>query len=278
MAILTHGSDLSLSPALGPLVRGAGQASGAVRAAVEQLARQGFASVQLDATLPGLRPRELSSRGRRDLLALLGRRNVRPSGLDLFIPRKHYADDAQMDRAVAATVAAIELARDLGRLPVSLGLPVKRLPEPVQTAIVEAADGQGVRLAVHAEDQLDALEQWVDAIGLPSVGVGLDPAALLARGHDPAAVAQRLGHRLAVARLSDVDRAADGDDDEEAGAGETVRCPAGAGELDLIPYRVAVDLAGRRAGPVVLDLRGLARPFDAAAVGKRAWDDAAFTV
>ncbi|MEX0744511.1 MAG: TIM barrel protein [Phycisphaeraceae bacterium] len=270
MAILTHGSDVTLSPALGPLVR----PHGTIRAAIDRLVRLGFHSIQLDATLPGLRPRELSPRGRRDLLALLSRSNVRPAGLDVFIPRKHYTDPNQVDRAMAATTAAIELAHHLGRLPVSLGLPVKRLPDELRTAMIEAADGHGVRLAVHAEDQLDALEAWVGEVDLPCLGAAIDPAALLARGHDPSAVAQRIGKRLAVARLSDLDR--NGADDEDD-AGEAIRCPVGQGELDLIPYRVSLDLAGGRSGPVVLDLRGLVQPFAAAATARQAWDDAAFT-
>ncbi|MFA9477069.1 sugar phosphate isomerase/epimerase family protein [Phycisphaerales bacterium AB-hyl4] len=271
MSILTHGSDLTLSPAIGPLVR---PRNITVRATLDQLARLNCHSIQLDATLPGLRPRELSVRARRDLLAMLNRRNVRPAGLDLFIPRKHYTDPDHVDRAMAATTAAIELAHHLGRLPVSLALPVKRLPDELRSALVEAADGHGVRLAIHAEDQLDHLETWLNDVDLPALGAAIDPAALLARGHDPAAIAQRLGKYLAVARLSDIDRSAADDDDD---AGEAVRCPVGSGELDLIPYRVSLDLAVNRVGPVVLDPRGLPNPYAAFAAARHAWENAAFT-
>ena len=71
------------------------------------------------------------------------------------------------------------------------------------------------------------------------------------------------GKRLAVARLSDV-------------TGGALRCAVGEGELELAAYRVAVDLAPSRAGPVVLDLRGVEDPIKAARAAAAAWDNAAF--
>ncbi len=275
MAIVTHGSDLSLAPTITPIVRETG---GSVRGALDRLARQGFPAVQLDATLRGIRPRELDRQARRELQAIARRRNLRISGLDLFIPRRHYIEADHMDRAMSATHAAIELAADLGKVPISLSLPTKRLAPELAEAIVEAADGHGVRVAVHDEDQLDALEQWVKAIDQPMLGAALDPAALLTRGYDPAEVAGRFGERLAVARLSDVERGLSGDDLEQGARGESVRCRLGRGELDLMRWRVMVDLASRRTGPVVLDLRGLTDPMGAAVEGKRAWENAAMSL
>ncbi|MEX0886194.1 MAG: TIM barrel protein [Phycisphaeraceae bacterium] len=274
MAIVTHGSDLSLAPTLRPLIQSAG---GTLRAALDGLAARGIGPVQLDATVPGLRPRELDERARRDLTALIRRRGAYTAGLDVFIPRRHFIEPASVDRAMAAAVAAIELAADLGRLPVSLALPVGRLDAALREVLVEAADGRGVRLAVHAEDQLDALEHWLDDVDLPALGAGLDPAPLLARGGDPVQAAQRLAHHLAVARLSDVERMAT-DDEADGLRGEAVRCPVGSGSLDLPAYRVSVDLAQQRVGPVVLDLRGLANAFEAVGAAGRAWDDAGFEV
>ena len=273
MVILTHGSDLTLAPTLTPIVH---QVGGTVRTALERVAKLGFQSVQLDATLRGIRPRELDRGGRRELTGTVRRRGLRISGLDLFIPRKHYLDAQQVDRAMSATVAAIELAADLGHVPLSLSLPVRKLSEDLTGAIVDAADGHGVRLAVHGEDRLEALQTWLDAVDLPALGAALDPAALLAHGHDPAALAQRLGRRLTVARLSDLERGLS-EEEHESGetGGETVRCTPGAGELDLLAYRVALDLATSRAGPVVLELRGLNDPLQAAVDARQAWENAA---
>jgi sugar phosphate isomerase/epimerase len=269
MAILTHGSDLTLAPTLGPVVRQGGEAGagsgGTVRGAVEVLARAGFRAVQLDATLAGIRPAELDRRARQDLAAMLGRQSMMLAGIDVFIPRRHFVDAAQVDRAMAAVLGAIALAAALGRVPVSLALPVAALGTDARAALVEAADGRGVRLAVHAEDQADALRQWVEQVDMPALGAGVDAAAVLGQGGDPVAAVHQWKGRLAVARLSDLDSPTAGG----------VRCAAGEGELDVAGYRIAVDLAAGRAGPVVLDLRGLANPLAAALRGKEAWDGAA---
>jgi sugar phosphate isomerase/epimerase len=270
MAILTHGSDLTLAPTIRPVVKAT---DGTVRTALDRLASAGFRAVQLDGTLPGLRPRELDQRARKDLLALLTRRGVTLAGIDLFIPKRHFAEAENLDRAMAAALAGVQLAADLGRVPVSLALPIKAMTDEAKSSLVAAADGHGVRLAVHAEDQIDALLEWIAKIDLPSLGAGLDPAAVLMRNQDPSTLAQRLGKRLAVARLSDI-AGTGGDDDAEAAG---LRAAVGDGDLDVVGYRVAVDLAGGRTGPVVLDLRGMENPLAAAAQASRQWEKAAFT-
>ncbi len=262
MAILSHGSDLSLAPTLRPLVA---RLEPTVRGALGHVKRAGFTWVQLDAALSGIRPRELDQRARRDLLALLSRSDLRLAGLDLFLPREHFVKSDQLDRAMAATLASVELAADLGRVPLSVALPVASMSADVLSTIVEAADGRGVTVAVHAEDQLDALEAWTNQVDAKVVGCGLDPAALLARSQDPAAIAQRLGRHLKVARLGDMS------------ASDVMRKSLGQGDLDIIPYRIAIDLAPSRVGPVVLDLGGVNNPLQAAIHAKAAWEKAAFT-
>lgn len=264
MVELSHGTDLSLAPTLGPVVR---QLGGTVRRAVDRMAEAGFSAVQLDATLKGIRPRELDRSGRRDLHALVRRRGASPAGLDCFIPRSHYTSTEHGERALAATLEAIELAGDLGRLVVSLSLPIETLPTDAARAIVDAADRHDVRLAVHAPQEQHALMQWIDAVDLPALGAGLDPASALARGEDPCQIAQQLANRLTVARLSDL----------QADNGEGTRCAVGSGQLDVPAYRVSVDLAERRAGPVVLELRHLTAPLAAMKQGAVRWENAAFS-
>ena len=264
MAILTHGSDLQLAPALRPLVR---PAQGGVRLAIERIAAAGFSRVQLDAALPGIRPRELDKRARKDLLALVGRHGMTVAGLDLFIPRKDFLTADRVDRATSAVLGAIEFAADLGRIPLHLPLPAKALAEDLKATFIDAADGRGIALAVHAEDQLDDLAAWVDDVDLPCLGMSVDPAALLAAGLNPVDLVHQHAKRLTGARLSDVSI---GD--------STTRCAIGEGELDVVAYRVALDLATRRHGGVVLDLRNVEQPLRAAAAARDTWDDAAFTV
>ena len=262
MSILTHGSDTSLAPTLGPVVR---QTDGTVRTAVEWLSTTGFGAVQLDATLAGVRPRELDRRARQDLLALLARRGIVAAGVDLFIPRRDFTDETKLDRAMAAALATIEYAADLGRLPLSVALPVEQLADELRSALIEAADGHGVRLVVHAEDQIDATRGWIEAVAGPVLGIGLDPAAMLTAKDDPVATAMACGSNLIVGRLSD------------AGT-DAVRCAVGRGELDVDAYRVSLDLAKARIGPVVLDLRGLTDALGDARQGKAAWDGAGFSL
>lgn len=247
-----------LAPQLGPVARAVG---GQVRDAVATLASDGFHAVQLDGTLAGIRPRDLDNRARKDLLAMLARHEVRAVGLDLFIPRKHFHEAEHMDRAMGAALAAIELAADLGRLTVSLALPVSKMNDEAKATLVEAADGRSVQLAVHAEDQLDALLSWVDEVDLPALSIGLDPVSLLTRGLDPAEQTHRLSQRLAAARLGDY--LAENDE----GVGE--RCEIGRGDLDMLAYRIAVDLT--QIASVTIDLRSLARPMRAAGQAVEAW-------
>lgn len=280
MAILTHGSDLTLAPTLRPIAR---QFDGTVRTAIDRLADAGFRAVQLDGTLPGIRPRDLDQRGRRDLIGVLTRRGMTLAGIDLFLPRRHFLETENIDRAMAASVAAISLAADLGRVPVSISLPVKSLGDDARKAIVEAADGHGVRLAIHAEDAIDELAAWVDRLDLHALGIGIDPAAVLASGkvgdgagNDPVKILHRLGRRVAVARLDDLAGADSDASDDEGICGAGYRCVLGEGDLDVLSYRIALDLAAGRTGPVVLDLRGLENPLAGALAAHKTWEGAAF--
>jgi hypothetical protein len=90
-------------------------------------------------------------------------------------------------------------------------------------------------------------------------------------------VAQKLGRRLAVARLSDVTHAAEDAEGDDARVGGGTRCGIGEGDLDVVAYRIALDLATGRAGPVVLDLRGLVNPLASARAAGERWEKAAFT-
>lgn len=263
MSIITHGGEMSLAPTVRSVIAKTGQS---LRQVLHRLANYQFDAIQLDATLSGLRPRDLDHRARQDVLALLNRSNLRLSGMDLFIPRDHYLATEHLDRAMQATLASIELAADFGRIPLSIALPIQQMADDTKTALIESAEGHSVRLAVHAEDQLDELIAWVEQVDLPTVGCGLDPAAILSKAADPAALVHRIGRRLSVARLSD------------ASSRDAIRCPIGQGDLDVSTYRIAVDLAAHRTGPVVLDLRGHEDPLNTALDSRLAWDDAGFEV
>lgn len=215
---------------------------GEARARIESVAAAGYRWVQLDAAAPGLRARELSRSARRDLAALLRRCELSLSGLDLWIPDDHFASPEHADRAVAATTQALALAADLAALTtsprqvVSVRLP-SATPDGVEQSLLDAAERFDVRIADHALP----VRAPGDAHGRYCVGV--DPAAAMIAGEDPAALTARIGNRLASLRLSDLDAAGR-------------RVAPGHGRLDIDAYIAAASVAGWN-GPLVLDLRGV---------------------
>lgn len=174
------------------------------------------------------------------------------SGLDLWIPPSHYARADMVDRAIGALLGAIDLAGDLATLVggVSRAVVSVEFPAQADAAALDAAraraDVRGTIVADHAWPTRLAQEnsgtQVVREGG--AILVGLDPAAVLAAGDEPATAASRLGNLVGSARLSDLSAVG--------------RVAPGEGRLDLPAYRIALETAGYTA-PVVLDLRGVAR-------------------
>lgn len=224
------------------------------RSSIEWAARLGYRAVQLDAAVPGLRPRELDRSARRDLAALLRRLQLSFSGLDLWIPPLHFVEPASIDRAVSALVHAAELAGELvslspgGRAVVSVVLP-EDLPDPVRSEISGACDRTGARIADHS---------WPPHEPLGPIGVGIDPAAVLMGGGDPASSTSRLSQAPFSARWSDL-----------ASAG---RVPVGKGRLDTVAYEVALVTRGYT-DFVVVDLRNVPDTTAAAQAGVDAGED-----
>jgi sugar phosphate isomerase/epimerase len=249
-----------LSVTLAPLVRPGGTG---VRRAIERVASMGFRSVQLSAAQQGLRPRELSRRARQDVLATLSRNGLMLGGLDLMIPHRDWLEPATQDRATAAALAALDLAADLGQVPLCMTLPVERLGDDIAEALLTAADARGVLLTVHAEHDLDALADWLSRHDQPKLGAGLDPAALLAEGHDPSDVVVRFAEPLRVARVDDHATTS------VASAGG--RCAVGGGDLDVLAYRAALSTCRSLRG-IVMELRGLSDPVAALQAGARVWE------
>lgn len=205
------------------------------RAALKQAAGLGLRHVQLSATQPGLRPRELDRSARRGLSATLRQLELTCSGIDLWIPSAHFTDAAKVDRAIAALLEGIELAADLGRVPVSVLLPAtgEGVGQAIE-AVARAAQRLGVTVADHAAPPSDHA----------GIGVGIDPAACLAASLQPDQVVLQNQVRLNAARLSDL--LTDG-----------LRGPIGDPQrrrLDVAAYKVALSVAAYQR-PVVIDAR-----------------------
>jgi sugar phosphate isomerase/epimerase len=229
------------------------------RAAIEWAAGAGFQGVALDGAAPGLRARELDRSARRDLAALLRRLQLRFGGIDLWIPAEHYTDPARAERALEATLAAVDLCAELGRLSEVAGMPAVSLPmsaegaESPRRAVEAHAETRGVVVALYT---FGSAAEFV--AGSP-VGAGVDPAAVLLAGGDPAKRVSELGASLKVARLSDA-----------TGIG---RAPIGASgtRLDRLAYSAALAVGGYPR-EVVLDLRGLRDQAAAAARARELWE------
>lgn len=224
-------------------------APGGAREQIVEAARLGYRAVQVDAAAEGTRPRDLDRSGRRDLAALLRRLDLKLSGLDLWVPPTHFVEAARSDRAVAAVIAAVELASELGAIvgadpggpAVSVAFPENMSPD-VAAHLRSAAAQRGARIADHA---------WPVSIGGDGpIGIGIDPAGVILSGADPAGETSRLKATPASARLSDI--APEG------------RVAPGTGKLDVLAYVVALSAKGY-GGHLVVDLRGLPDPGAAAA-------------
>ena len=227
------------------------------REVLDRLASLAFRAVQLSASQPGMRPRELDRSGRRDLSAQLRRLEIAPAGLDLWIPVSHLRDPATIDRAMGAIQAAVELAADLGRVSLSLLLPHRDESsdpiEPVLEAVIEKSLRFGVPLAdceVPPSDRAD-------------VGVGIDPVIWLRSGRDPVDAVATLADRVELVRLGDLNASGD-------------RIPVGnggKGRLDLGAYRGVLRRCGYNA-PVVVDIRNTNDPWRQLAESVQAWQAA----
>lgn len=229
------------------------------RATIDSIAALGVRGITLDATAPGLRPRELSRSGRRDIASVLRRNELELAGLDLWIPPEHFADPATTQRAIDAATLALEMSTELASLVGSRSRPVVSLvlpPELDSTArasLDAIAQQCGSTLADHAIMNEDTTRP-------PGIGVGIDPVYYLTDGQSPAKAITRAGDHLASARLCDTNAMG--------------RCAVGStgSKLDTTAYAGALIVSGLPW--VTLDLRGLSDPMTASSRAIAAWNDA----
>jgi len=180
---------------------------------VRQAATLGAKGVVLDAA-GDLAPARLSETGRREIRHLLRSVELHPIALNLPTRRAFDTLD-DLDGRLARAEAAFTLAYELGaKLVVARVGPVP--PEGDADAarrstftlalgeLGRRADHRGVRLAIETDGPTaDALASFLAGLESPGLAAGLDPAALLRLGQDPALAARALGNRVVHSYVND---------------------------------------------------------------------------
>ena len=166
------------------------------------------------------------------------------AGVDLWIPPAHFTRPDTVDRAVAATHAAVELAADLGRCPVSLTLPCDDEDDDATAPVIEALTNHALRFGVPLADHA------VPPRGRQDVGVGIDPPAWLGQSLDPAEAVTKWADRLLSARVCDL---------LTSGVRAPVGEPDGA-RLDVAEYHGRLAASGY-VRPLIVDMRQWPDPW-----------------
>ncbi|MEM7229522.1 MAG: hypothetical protein AAF432_11995 [Planctomycetota bacterium] len=223
------------------------------RSTLARLTAMGVRSVQLSATQAGFRPRELDRSGRRDLLTTLRRAELSVAGLDAWIPADHFIDATHSDRAVDALRSIVELAADLGRVPVSMTLPS---PTDDDDAVAEIA----ATIAAHAERHgVGVIDHMWPKAARGGIAWGLETAAALSHDSDPTAMLLR--DAPASVRLADLDQTG-------------MRGPIGtSGRLDVLAFRVSLSMS-TSVKHIVMDTRQWIQPWEGLDASIRAWSAA----
>ncbi len=198
----------NLAATIAPLA--AGDEALGVREALAWISSLGYRGAQLNAADPATRPRDLGPSARRDLAATFARQELRCAGIDLFVPPAHFLDPTHQSRALDAVLAAIGLAADLGRAPVTAPLP----DEPASGGT--DARTSGIRQAIAAEAERVGVTVLLAAPVPPGPGASspapiappfrafLDCAAVLAAQGSPEGEIARLGSALGAVRVVDL--------------------------------------------------------------------------
>ncbi len=240
------------------------------RAGLEVAASLPVRGVQVSASQPGTRPRDLDRSGRRDLVAAARRRELGIAGVDLWLPTDDLLAVASVDDAVGRLVEAVELAADLGRVALSTRFPTAGADDPIR-AVLAAAARLGVTVIDHAVPPRGravrprggnatsggglivpgavepVVEESVAKAAIDGLAVGIDPPAWLVAGLE---LLDAAGRGVEAVRLSDL--TADG-----------MRVPPGDADGRVDPEAlIAIARTGGFEGLPLIDARRWSRPID----------------
>jgi sugar phosphate isomerase/epimerase len=217
---------------------------------------------QIDARTE-LRPQELSDTGVRQLRKMLDDLNLLVGSIT-FASRRGYAEAEDLERRLAATVDALQLASRLGAgtLVFALGpLPLAEAPE--RATLVEALTalaGQGSRWGVQLAAQCPEanprdLEELIAALPAGLFGLDLNPAETIRAGGRPSEFAAALGAQVTHVYANDAVRG--------FGGAAAIDAPLGRGSADLPEVLAALEEFDYR-GWITVQPRSSKRPMEEA--------------
>ncbi|MAD19265.1 MAG: hypothetical protein CMJ52_03475 [Planctomycetaceae bacterium] len=196
------------------------------RVGLRSIARLGIPGVQVSAGQKGTRPRDLDGSGRRDLFTLVRRLELEVRGVDAWLDPATLLDPERVDAAVSASLEAVELAHDLGRVPLSTRFPGEGGESAIEAILaratrlgVEVIDhgvpprGRGVREldpgreagGLLVPDPVDSTVRPAESAvteTIEGLGIGLDPPAWLVAGLNCVDAAARGASAVRLADLS----------------------------------------------------------------------------
>lgn len=215
------------------------------KTALRKAAELDFRTVEL-ATVDGdLAPSNLSKSGRRHLSHLGESLGLQFAALVADTPRLGLTDPQTVDQRVELSIQVLALAADLnvGTVTASVGAlthPETEAPSPLAIEalrrIGEFADSCGVCFALRPSyDSGGRIVRVLDTLRCPSIGVCMDPAAMVMHGANPFDSIDRFVEQIKLLHVRDATAGLS----ERAGHETRV----GEGEVDLVGLLAVLDAA-----------------------------------
>ncbi len=213
--------------------------------ALRRAADLAFRSIELPTVEGDLAPSNLLNSGRRHLSRLIEGLGLRAAALAGDMPGLRLTDPRTVDERLEKTCGVLELAKDLGVPVVTASAGALTHPESGEPSlqavdalrrIGEFADLRGVVYALRPTyGSSDLIARVLDELCCPSIGVCLDPAAMVMTGASPLSGFEHLAGRIQLVYARD------------ASAGHAERTGSetalGEGDVDLVGILAMLDMA-----------------------------------
>jgi len=177
------------------------------------VASLGFSGIEFGAMSGDLEARGLSGSGRRHLRHFVESHGLTILSLTADTSDLRWTDPRAVGERVERTGHVVDLARSLSVRLVSakvaaLTHPESGEPSPVALEVLsrlgELSDSRGVTFALRpSNEKAECMARVLDAVRCPSLGLALDPAALIMSGINPLTYLARLVSQLSIVCVRD---------------------------------------------------------------------------